>query len=187
MPRASLRSPACLPGEYRLHVFHERAFAEVLRALERNVTVGGGEVTLPAMAISDAGYITPPHKNKYGKDYPAIIVDQYPGRAGGNDSRFSLLPKIYLSTAVAVTTLFAAAGWFFVRQASAALHDGVEQEVRSSLATVDASWQSRAEHLSTASVLLASMADVRSAFGTRDRRHHSRYRRRDVGARAGRA
>ena len=67
-----------------------------------------------------------------------------------------------------MTTLFAAAGWFFVRQASAALHDGVEQEVRSSLATMDASWQSRAEHLSTASVLLASMADVRSAFGTRD-------------------
>jgi signal transduction histidine kinase len=80
----------------------------------------------------------------------------------------TLLPKIYLSTAVAVTTLFAAAGWFFVRQASTALHDGVEQEVRASLATVDASWESRAEHLSTASVLLASMSDVRAAFGTRD-------------------
>ena len=83
--------------------------------------------------------------------------------------RFSLLAKIYLSTAVAVTTLFAAAGWFFERQASAALHDGVEQEVRASLGAIDASLQSRAEHLSTASTLLASMSDVRSAFGTRDR------------------
>jgi signal transduction histidine kinase len=83
--------------------------------------------------------------------------------------RFSLLAKIYLSTAVAATTLFAAAGWFFERQASTALHDGVEQEVRASLGTIDASLQSRAEHLSTASALLASMSDVRAAFGTRDR------------------
>jgi signal transduction histidine kinase len=83
--------------------------------------------------------------------------------------RFSLLAKIYLSTAVAVTTLFAAAGWFFERQASTALHDGVEHEVRASLGTIDASLESRAEHLSTASALLASMSDVRAAFGTRDR------------------
>ncbi|HEY2018826.1 MAG TPA: HAMP domain-containing sensor histidine kinase [Bryobacteraceae bacterium] len=83
--------------------------------------------------------------------------------------RTSLLAKIYLSTAVAVTTLFAAAGWFLERQASAALHDGVEQEVRSSLGAIDASWQARAEHLSTASALLASMSDVRAAFGTLDR------------------
>jgi signal transduction histidine kinase len=83
--------------------------------------------------------------------------------------RFSLLAKIYLSTAVAATTLFAAAGWFFEQQASRALHDGVEHEVLASLGTVDASLQSRAEHLSTASALLASMSDVRSAFGTHDR------------------
>ncbi|HLK33970.1 MAG TPA: cache domain-containing protein, partial [Terriglobales bacterium] len=83
--------------------------------------------------------------------------------------RFSLLVKIYLSTAVAVTGLFAAAGWFFERQASLALHDGVEHEVRAGLGTVDASLESRAEHLSTASALLASMADVRRVLGTGDR------------------
>jgi len=83
--------------------------------------------------------------------------------------RGSLLAKIYLSTAVAVTTLFAVAGWFFERQASRALHDSVEQEVRASLGIVLASWQARAERLSTASALLASMSDVRKAFGTRDR------------------
>src|SRR5450432_362130 len=82
--------------------------------------------------------------------------------------RFSLLAKIYLSTAVAATLLFAAAGWFFERQASTALHVGVEQEVRASLGTIDASLESRAEHLSTASAFIASMSDVRSAFGTRD-------------------
>src|SRR5581483_4761707 len=49
-----------------------------------------------------------------------------------------------------------------------ALHDGVEKEVRASLRTVDASLESRTEHLATASALLASMSDVRAAFGTRD-------------------
>ncbi|MEO8027798.1 MAG: HAMP domain-containing sensor histidine kinase [Bryobacteraceae bacterium] len=65
-------------------------------------------------------------------------------------------------------TVFAAAGWLVVNQASNALHDGVEKEVRSSLDSIDAAWQSRAEHLSIASALLASMSDVRAAFGTRD-------------------
>ena len=81
----------------------------------------------------------------------------------------SLLAKIFLSTAGAVTTLFAGAGWFFEHQASVALRDSVAQEVRASLGTVDASLQSRVEHLSTASALLASMSDVRAAFGTHDR------------------
>lgn len=80
----------------------------------------------------------------------------------------SLLAKIYLATAVAVTVFFAAAGWFFLYEASTALHSGVEQEVRASLATVDASLESRTEHLATASALLASMSDIRAAFGTRD-------------------
>jgi signal transduction histidine kinase len=82
--------------------------------------------------------------------------------------RGSLLAKIYLATVVAVTTLFAAAGWFFVYQASAAIHSAVEQEVRASLATVDASLESRNEHLATASALLASMSDIRTALGTHD-------------------
>src|SRR5579859_7113339 len=82
--------------------------------------------------------------------------------------RISLLAKIYLETVVAVTTLVAAAGWFFLYQASEALHAGVEKEVLASLGTVDASLQSRNEHLATASALLATMSDVRAALGTGD-------------------
>jgi hypothetical protein len=82
--------------------------------------------------------------------------------------RASLLAKIYLATAVAVTAIFAAAGWFFLYQASAALHAGVGQEVRAGMAAVDASLESRTEHLATASALLASMSDIRAAFGTHD-------------------
>jgi plastocyanin len=68
------------PGEYRLKFFHERALPDVLSSLEKTFTIGGDDVVLPAIAISEAGYLVPPHKNKYGKDYPAVIVDQYPGR-----------------------------------------------------------------------------------------------------------
>jgi len=67
-------------GDYRLKVFHERALPDVLTALERQVTVGSEDMTLPNLIVSEASYLVPPHKNKYGKDYPAVIVDQYPGR-----------------------------------------------------------------------------------------------------------
>jgi plastocyanin len=68
------------PGEYRLKLFHERALAEVLDKLERQITVSPEETALPAMVISEVGYVAPPHKNKFGKDYPPVIVDQYPGK-----------------------------------------------------------------------------------------------------------
>ncbi len=82
--------------------------------------------------------------------------------------RRSLLAKMFLATAAAVTAFFAAAGWFFLYQASSALHSGLEQELRASLATADAALESRTEHLATASALLASMSDIRAAFGSRD-------------------
>ena len=68
------------PGDYRLNLFHERALSHVLGKLERQITVGNDELVLPALAISEVGYVAPPHKNKYGKDYPPVIVDQYPGK-----------------------------------------------------------------------------------------------------------
>jgi len=67
------------PGEYRLRLFYERGLPEVLSALERRLTVEDGTLLLGSIHISETGYIVPPHKNKYGKDYPKIIVDQYPG------------------------------------------------------------------------------------------------------------
>jgi hypothetical protein len=58
------------PGEYRLHLFHERATAAALDAAALRVTVQeSGNVTLPAISISESGYIAEPHMNKYGKDY----------------------------------------------------------------------------------------------------------------------
>jgi len=56
-------------GEYFLHVFHERATQATLDSLTRRVTVTEAGVTLPAIAISESGYIVIPHHNKYGHDY----------------------------------------------------------------------------------------------------------------------
>jgi hypothetical protein len=57
-------------GEFELHVFHERAVDAVLKKLTRRVTVSGDDVVLPAMEISESGWVETPHKNKYGRDYP---------------------------------------------------------------------------------------------------------------------
>ncbi len=57
------------PGEYTLRFFHERATQATLDALTRHVTIIEGGVTLPAIGISESGYIVIPHHNKYGHDY----------------------------------------------------------------------------------------------------------------------
>jgi plastocyanin len=57
------------PGEYSLRFFHERATQTTLDSLTRRVTVVEGNITLPAVAISESGYIVIPHHNKYGHDY----------------------------------------------------------------------------------------------------------------------
>jgi len=57
------------PGDYTLHVFHERATQATLDSLSRRVTVTEGSITLPVLSISESGYIVIPHHNKYGHDY----------------------------------------------------------------------------------------------------------------------
>jgi plastocyanin len=66
----SFEIPGVPPGEYRLHLFHERATAATLDAAERRVIVMGAEsATLPSIAVSESGYIAEPHMNKFGHDY----------------------------------------------------------------------------------------------------------------------
>jgi plastocyanin len=69
------------PGEYKLHVWHERATEESLKALDRRITIGEGALELPAIRISESGYLEIPHKNKYGKVYPKLPPENsvYPG------------------------------------------------------------------------------------------------------------
>jgi plastocyanin len=72
------------PGEYRMRVFHERASDQTLRGLERRITVDRSAVKLPAITVSESGYIEAPHKNKYGRDYPPVIEDRAMYPAGRN-------------------------------------------------------------------------------------------------------
>jgi plastocyanin len=69
------------PGSYRLHVFHERATEQTLDELVRTVEVSGDQVQLPPISVSESGYLQVPHKNKYGKEYPAAAGSgAYPGQ-----------------------------------------------------------------------------------------------------------
>lgn len=68
-------------GDYVLNVWHERATEASLSALTRKITVTGENLHLPAIRISESGYLEIPHKNKYGKEYPKQPPDTtlYPG------------------------------------------------------------------------------------------------------------
>jgi plastocyanin len=57
-------------GDYQLRVFHERATPVTLAALSRRVSVDSDTRALTPMVISEGGYLSIPHKNKYGKEYP---------------------------------------------------------------------------------------------------------------------
>ncbi|MBI4892904.1 MAG: hypothetical protein HY821_19935 [Acidobacteria bacterium] len=57
------------PGDYTLKVFHERATPEVLRQLERKITLTASLLDLGSIAVSEAGFLPLPHKNKYGSEY----------------------------------------------------------------------------------------------------------------------
>jgi plastocyanin len=70
------------PGDYTLHVFHERATPATLESAARSIVAIGDVVTLPPLTISESGYLPIPHKNKFGKDYPPATDDGgfYPSR-----------------------------------------------------------------------------------------------------------
>lgn len=68
--------PNLAPGNYRLRIFHERAVSSTLEALTRVVTIGSAPESLPAISISESGYLPIPHKNKYGLDYPSPPGDE---------------------------------------------------------------------------------------------------------------
>ncbi len=69
------------PGDYEMHVFHERASPETLDKLVRKITVETARLELPPLTISESGFLPAPHLNKYGKEYPPVIEQQpaYPG------------------------------------------------------------------------------------------------------------
>lgn len=65
----SFSIPSVPAGEYDLQVFHERATEPLLRGLTRRIRIANDALTLPPIAISEAGYLAIPHSNKYGHSY----------------------------------------------------------------------------------------------------------------------
>ena len=65
----SFEIPEVPPGHYQLSVIHERATEAALASVARRIAVGADNLTLPEIVISEAGFLSTPHKNKYGQDY----------------------------------------------------------------------------------------------------------------------
>lgn len=80
----------------------------------------------------------------------------------------SLLSRIWLSTSVALTALFAVTGILFERQVLDATSRSLDDEVASSFRAYESVWRARAEMLASAAAILSSMPNVRAAFGTHD-------------------
>jgi plastocyanin len=69
------------PGSYELSVFHERATEQTLQALTQRVLVTEEGVTVSPISVSESGFLSVPHKNKYNKEYGPPSDDKiiYPG------------------------------------------------------------------------------------------------------------
>jgi plastocyanin len=68
------------PGDYDVRVFHERSTEQTLSGLSLRIVVGNDPVRLPPIAVSEAGYLLAPHKDKYNRDYqsPPDDLSIYP-------------------------------------------------------------------------------------------------------------
>jgi len=71
----SYSMPDVPSGEYELRIVHERSSEATLQALTRIVTVGPEALALPVLGISEAGYLSIPHKNKFGQEYAPDMDD----------------------------------------------------------------------------------------------------------------
>jgi len=67
------------PGEYQLHIFHERSLPENLQFLERRITVPETGLTLPLISITETGFVPTEHLDKHGMAYPKSPDGTYLG------------------------------------------------------------------------------------------------------------
>jgi signal transduction histidine kinase len=86
----------------------------------------------------------------------------------GRLSSVSLLPKLLLSTSIALTILFAATGWILQRHVISMTEQTLGDETRAAFKAYESLWKSRSEQLASTSLILSHMKDVRSAFSTGD-------------------
>lgn len=84
-------------------------------------------------------------------------------------ARVSLLWKILVSTSLTLAVLLLVTGRLVQQHVVRITTLGLEQEVETSLQAYESLWRARAQMLSSISLLLSTMSDVRAAFSTGDR------------------
>jgi len=80
-----------------------------------------------------------------------------------------LLSRIFLSTSIAITALFAVMGWILQEQFVRSASQGVDEEVRASFQAYDSLWREQANELANVSLVLSRTLPVRAALGTGDK------------------
>lgn len=76
--------------------------------------------------------------------------------------------RVFATTSITITILFAAAGWSLQQYAISVADQNVRGEVQASVQAYQAVWKARTQVLSVSSALMGAMSDVRAAFMTRD-------------------
>jgi plastocyanin len=66
--RGDLNIPDVPPGRYALQVFHTAVSSDVLRAVNREITITPATTSLGNFALAESDILVA-HKNKYGRDY----------------------------------------------------------------------------------------------------------------------
>ncbi len=82
--------------------------------------------------------------------------------------RFGILTRLWLSTAILLTTMFGTAAWVVQRHAAETALLSHNDEVAASFQTYESVWRARQEMLGATSQIISSLPNVRAAFGTHD-------------------
>lgn len=73
-----LAIPSVPDGKYDVHVWYERSLPEELKGLVRMVRISSDSRNLGTIVVPEDAGFSPPHKNKYGQDYPPPPKQGYP-------------------------------------------------------------------------------------------------------------
>jgi len=83
--------------------------------------------------------------------------------------RLPLIWRVFLSTSLFTTLVFALIGWVVQNHSAATTSLILEDELQSSFRAYESLWKARADMLASVSRVVGGMPEVRSAFGTGDR------------------
>ena len=162
-------------GDYDLHIFHERSLPEVLQFLERTITVPESGLTLPLISISETGLHpdAAPEQVRPTLSAGARTTAAIPGATEVNATSTSPACRCSRKSCSPLPWRSPCSSRSRARSCCATstqtVSDSLEDEVRNSFQAYASLLKSRAELLSSVSRIMATLPEVRLAFGTGDR------------------